>query len=82
MYYRAEEMDIMSTGGFFYLHGKGVFKQTVDMDIMSTGGFFYLHEKGVFKHTVGNKVSALARLTLYENLFIGQGCPYKRNLRI
>ena len=52
------------------------------MDIMSTGGFFYLHGKGIFKHTVGNKVSALARLTLYENLFIGQGCPYKRNLRI
>jgi len=48
---------------------------------MSAGGFFtFMEKKGVFQHTVGNKESALARLTLYENLFIGQGksvrCPH------
>ena len=43
--------------------------------------FFFLLSKKV-QHTVDNKVSTLARLILYENLFIEQEknvrCPHKR----
>ena len=35
--------------------------------------FLSLQKKGLLQHPVDNKVSALARLTLYENLFIGAG---------
>ena len=47
-----------------------------------------LQKKGLLQHPVDNKVSALARLTLYENLFIGAGqeksvrCPQLTGVRI
>ena len=50
--------------------------------------FLSLQKKGLLQHPVDNKVSALARLTLYENLFIGAGqeksvrCPQLTGVRI
>ena len=50
--------------------------------------FLSLQKKGLLRHPVDNKVSALARLTLYENLFIGAGqeksvrCPQLTGVRI
>ena len=50
--------------------------------------FLSLQTKGLLQHPVDNKVSALARLTLYENLFIGAGqeksvrCPQLTGVRI
>ena len=50
--------------------------------------FLFLQKKGLLQHPVDNKVSALARLTLYENLFIGAGqeksvrCPQLTGVRI
>ena len=47
----------------------------------TTDFFFFLLSKKV-QHPVDNKVSTLARLILYENLFIEQEknvrCPHKR----
>ena len=40
--------------------------------MLSTDGFVYLQKVKVCFDTVDNEVSALARLTFYENLFIGQ----------
>ena len=50
--------------------------------------FLSLQKKGLLQHPMDNKVSALARLTLYENLFIGAGqeksvrCPQLTGVRI
>ena len=50
--------------------------------------FLSLQKKGLLQHPVDNKVFALARLTLYENLFIGAGqeksvrCPQLTGVRI
>ena len=50
--------------------------------------FLSLQKKGLLQHPVDNKVSALATLTLYENLFIGAGqeksvrCPQLTGVRI
>ena len=41
--------------------------------LSAEGFFFYLPKrKGLFQHLFDNKASALARLTLQENLLIGQ----------
>ena len=40
--------------------------------MLSTEGFLPSKRKGLLQHTADSKVSALARLTLYENLLIGQ----------
>ena len=42
--------------------------------MMSTEGFSFSpsKRKDILQHTVDNEVSALARLTIYENLLIGQ----------
>ena len=40
--------------------------------MLSTEGFVYLQKVKVCYDTVDNEVTALARLTFYENLFIGQ----------
>ena len=40
--------------------------------MLSTEGFFFLQKVKVCYDTVDNEVSASARLTFYENLFIGQ----------
>ena len=46
----------------------------------STEGFLPIKSKGLLQHAVDNEVSALARLTFYENSLIGQeisvGCPH------
>ena len=51
-----------------------VFCSTGNIDTLSTGGLFYLQKGKVapLEHTVDNKVTALARLTFYENLLVGQ----------
>ena len=50
--------------------------------MLSTEGFVYPQEVKVCYDTVDNEMSALARLTFYENLFIGQEtsvrCVYQR----
>ena len=42
--------------------------------------FLPIKSKGLLQHAVDNEVSALARLTFYENSLIGQeisvGCPH------
>ena len=60
-----------------------------NIDIKSTEGVSVpSKKKGLLQHPVDNKVSALARLTLYENLFIGAGqeksvrCPQLTGVRI
>lgn len=56
-----------------------------NIDMLSTDDGFVLpsKRKDLLQHTVDNEVSALARLTFYENLLTGQeisvrinGCPY------
>ena len=46
----------------------------------STEDFFAFKKERFVSHTVDNEVSALSRLTFYENLFTGQErrvrCPY------
>ena len=42
------------------------------MVITSTESFLPLKKKRLLEHTIGSKVSALARLTLGENLFNSQ----------
>ena len=51
-----------------------VFCSTGNIDTLSTGGLFYLQKGKVasLEHTVDNKVTALARLTFYENLLVGR----------
>ena len=48
--------------------------------------FLPSRRKSLLQHTVDNEVSALARLSFYENLFIGQGTSvrglYKTGVRI
>ena len=51
-----------------------------NIDMLSAEGFFYLQKrKGQLQNIFDKKVSALARLTFYENLMIGQAtsirCP-------
>ena len=45
-----------------------------NIDMMSTEGFSFSpsKRKDVLQHTVDDEVSVLARLTIYENLLIGQ----------
>ena len=58
-----------------------------NIDMMSTEGFSFSPSKrrDILQHTVDNEVSALARLTIYENLLIGQKtsvrCPYLAGVR-
>ena len=40
--------------------------------MLSTKGFLSSKRKGLFQDTVDKEVSALATLSLYENLLIGQ----------
>ena len=55
-----------------------VYYSSGNIDIMSTEGFLKpSKQKGLLQHTVDNKVSVLARLTFYENLFIEEESSFR-----
>ena len=53
-----------------------------NIDMLSIEGFLPSKRKGLLQQVAHNKVYALARLTFYENLLIGQEtsvcCPNQR----
>ena len=49
-----------------------VYCSTENIDTLSTEGFLFLERKSLLQEVAHNEVSALVRLTFYENLLIGQ----------
>ena len=49
-----------------------VYCSAENIDTLSTEGFLFLERKSLLQQVAHNEVSALVRLTFYENLLIGQ----------